>query len=278
MGTGVDPHLYRPTRRDVKRLLGAQLIVSNGLRLEGRMEELFDQLRRLGKHVWALGDLIPTQRLRYPGEGSHPDPHIWMDVGLWRHGLERLYEKLAADTFFQPWLSPERFTDYLRDLRELDVYIHGVIQSIPAVQRVLVTAHDAFGYFGRAYGIEVRGLQGVSTESEAGVHDVRSLIEFLVERKIPAIFVETSVNPRLVEAVLAGCRARHWPVQLGGTLFSDAMGPPGDYTGTYLGMMDANATTIARGLGGHVPPGGWRGLLPATAMSVHSNHAKSINS
>lgn len=262
MGPGVDPHLYKPTRGDVKRLLEADVVVYSGLFLEGRMSETFSQVARSGKRVFAVTDGLDRSRLRQPPEfQGHYDPHVWMDVGLWSLCADHVSQMLAE-------FDPDHAEDYRRNaadyqavLKGLDDYVRRVIASIPADKRVLVTAHDAFGYFSQVYGIEVRSVQGVTTESEAGVRDVNRLVEFLVERQIPAIFVESSVNSKHVEAVVEGCAARGVKVALGGTLFSDALGPAGDYTGTYIGMIDANATRIARALGGTAPPGGYQGQL-----------------
>lgn len=260
MGPGVDPHLYKPTRGDVKHLLEADVVVYSGLFLEGRMVDTFGQLRRKRKLVFAVTDGLDRQRLRTPpGFQGHYDPHVWMDVSLWSECVAYTAQKLAE---FDPLHADEyhhRATSYQSRLRDLEAYIRRVIDSIPTEHRVLVTAHDAFGYFGRAYGLEVHSIQGVSTESEAGVQDIVQLVDFLVARRLPALFVETSVNSKNVQAVVEGCAARGVQVRVGESLFSDAMGPEGDYTGTYIGMMDANASRIARALGGMVPPGGFQG-------------------
>jgi manganese/zinc/iron transport system substrate-binding protein len=262
MGPGVDPHLYKPTRGDVKRLLDADVVIYSGLMLEGRMSETFEQVARPGKPVFAVTDGLDRSRLREPPEfAGHYDPHVWMDVAMWSECVEYIAQQLAK---FDP-SHAESYTanaqQYRQSLAGLDDYVHRVIESIPADKRVLVTAHDAFGYFSRAYGIEVKSVQGVTTESEAGVQDVNHLVDFLVHRQIPALFVETSVNSKNIEAVLEGCRARGTHIRIGGELFSDAMGPADDYTGTYIGMLDANATRIARALGGDVPEGGYQGKL-----------------
>jgi manganese/zinc/iron transport system substrate-binding protein len=262
MGPGVDPHLYKPTRGDVKRLLDADVVVYSGLMLEGRMQETFIQVARKGKPVFAITEGLDTSQLREPPEfAGHFDPHVWMDVSLWSQCVVKIADELAA---FDPAHAAEyrrNASAYRESLKGLDDYVRRAIGSIPADKRVLVTAHDAFGYFGQAYRIEVRSVQGVTTESEAGVQDVNQLVEFLVERKIPAIFVESSVNSKNIEAVQEGCKARGFSVAIGGELFSDALGPAGDYTGTYIGMIDANATRIAKALGGDVPAGGYQGKL-----------------
>lgn len=268
MGAGVDPHLYKPTSNDVRELMSADLVFYSGLMLEGRMEEALAQVQRRGRPVFAVTEGISRQRLLQAEDASgHPDPHVWMDVALWRECTEWVAGKLSE-------LDPAnrdhylaRSADYASELQELDDYIRNVIATIPDQQRVLVTAHDAFGYFSRAYEIPVKSAQGISTESEPGVNDINELVNFLVERKIRAIFVESSVSQANLRAVLEGAASKGWSAEIGGQLFSDAMGPEGSYEGTYLGMLDHNATTITRALGGEAPPGGYRGRLAATAAA-----------
>jgi manganese/zinc/iron transport system substrate-binding protein len=262
MGPGVDPHLYKPTRGDVKRLLEADVVVYSGLLLEGRMQETFTQVARKGKPVFAVTEGLDEGKLREPPEfAGHYDPHVWMDVALWSQCADQVAKLLAEYDAPHAADYQKNAAAYRQSLKGLDDYVRKVIQSIPENQRVLVTAHDAFGYFSQAYGIEVRSVQGVTTESEAGVQDVNNLVDFLVERKLPAIFVESSVNSKNIEAVIEGCRSRGATIKIGGELFSDALGPAGHYTGTYIGMLDANATRIARALGGDAPTGGYQGKL-----------------
>lgn len=265
MGPGVDPHLYKPTRHDVKALLDADVVFYSGLMLEGRMAEAFVHLGRGGKPVFAVTAGLSASELR-PLEGAegHWDPHVWMDVDAWRRCVTEIAERLAE-------IDPDRGDGYRRRaikfqerLTKLDGDVAAAIQSIPAEQRVLITAHDAFGYFSRRYGIPVRSVQGVTTESEAGVGDINDLVDFVVARNVPAIFVESSVNSKTIQAVQEGARARGVEVRIGDELFSDAMGPAGTYEGTYIGMMDANATRIARALGGAVPETGLYGKLNLT--------------
>ncbi|RMG41005.1 MAG: manganese transporter [Planctomycetota bacterium] len=262
MGEGVDPHLYKPTRNDVRTLLSADVVFYNGLLLEGRMTDVLTQVARRGVPVYAVTEGIPRDRLREPPEfQGHYDPHVWMDVSLWKLAMQFAAERLAE---LDPTAASDyrrRATEYAVQLDRLDAYVRRVIGSIPARQRYLVTAHDAFGYFSLAYDIPVRSVQGITTESEAGVDDVVRLVDFIVQRRIPAVFVESSVNPKTVEAIVAGAARRGWTVRIGGTLFSDAMGPRGTYEGTYVGMIDHNATTIARALGGEAPQRGLNGRL-----------------
>ncbi|MDQ8193204.1 zinc ABC transporter substrate-binding protein [Coraliomargarita sp. SDUM461004] len=253
IGEGVDPHLYKPTRGDVIALSQADVVFYNGLLLEGKMTDVLVRVASTGKPVKAVTEAIldDTDYLLNREDGSeHTDPHVWMDVGGWMRAVPVVAETLAA---FDPEHADEyraNAATYVEQLKALDAYAKTAIASIPEGQRVLVTAHDAFQYLGRAYGIEVRGIQGVSTESEAGVRDLEDLVDFIVERQIPAVFVETSVADKNVRALVEGARARRHDVVIGGSLFSDAMGPAGSYEGSYIGMIDHNVTTITNALGG----------------------------
>lgn len=262
MGPGIDPHLHKPTRRDVRDLASADVVFSVGLSLEGRMGDALERLKQSGRAVYAVGEAIPKPELRHPDDfEGHSDPHVWMDVQLWSLCVERVAEAFAevdpagAETY------RSNAAAYLGELDRLDEYVHEVIATIPKEQRQLVTAHDAFGYFSRAYGIPVRSVQGITTESEAGLADINGLVAFLIERRVPAIFIETSLSPRNLRAVLAGAEARGSKVEIGGELFSDATGPAGTYEETYVGMIDHNATVIARALGGTAPARGMNGKL-----------------
>ncbi len=262
IGEGVDPHLYKPTRGDVARLQQADVIFYNGLMLEGKMGDVLVRMARAGKPVYAVtekilesGDYVLTDAQ------DHYDPHVWMDVDGWSRAVSIVADSLAEVDPAHAEAYRAHAADYRETLETLDAYVSRVIGSIPEPQRVLVTAHDAFNYMGRAYGLEVRGIQGLSTESEAGVRDIEELVDFLAERDIPAVFVETSVADKNVRALVEGARARGHTLRIGGSLFSDAMGPAGTYEGTYVGMLDHNATTIARALGGDAPPRGMQGKL-----------------
>lgn len=264
MGAGVDPHLYKPTSHDVKQLLAADVVFYSGLMLEGRMADTFTRVGRGGKPVFAVTQGIDERFLREPPEfQGHWDPHVWMDVSAWSECVRFVGEALAEYDPENAAYYRHNVREYREKLAELDAYIRQVIGTIPERQRVLVTAHDAFGYFSRAYGIDVHSVQGLTTESEPSIEDRNRLVDFLVERKIGAIFVESSVSQKHMQAILEDAAARGWHVRIGGELFSDAMGAAGTYEGTYIGMMDHNATVIARALGGTAPERGLHGKLAA---------------
>lgn len=261
LSEGVDPHLYKPTREDVQQLSEAKVIFYGGLLLEGRMEESLKKLQS-GKPVVGVAESLDKAVLRKPPEfEGHYDPHVWMDVKLWSQCVDAVSKTMQEFDAEHAAEFTSRAEAYQQKLVKLDEYVRQRIQSIPEKQRVLVTAHDAFGYFARAYGLEVKSVQGISTESEAGVADVNALVDFLVENKIGAIFVESSVSDKNLKAVIEGAEKRGWTVKVGGELFSDAMGAAGTYEGTYIGMIDHNATTITRALGGEAPEGGFRSTL-----------------
>ncbi len=262
IGEGVDPHLYKPTRNDVAAFLAADVVFYSGLMLEGKMADTLVKVARRGKPVHAVTELVDESYLLEPAEfEGHYDPHLWMDVRGWMKAVDAVGQALAAFDPAHAGQYTARAASYRAELARLDDYARRVIGSIPPSQRVLVTAHDAFNYFGRAYGIEVRGIQGISTESEAGLQDINRLVDFIVQRRVPAVFVETSVADKNVRALVDGARARGSAIRVGGALYSDAMGAPGSYEGTYIGMIDHNATTIARALGGTAPAGGMQGKL-----------------
>tara|TARA_B100001971_G_scaffold210140_1_gene235018 strand:- start:13595 stop:14473 length:879 start_codon:yes stop_codon:yes gene_type:complete len=253
IGEGVDPHLYKPTRGDVVKLSQADIVFYNGLLLEGKMTDVLVRVATTGKPVKAVTEAIlgDSDYILAKDDGSeHTDPHVWMDVGGWLRAVPVVAETLAD---FDPVHADDYRANaaaYVEKLEALDAYAKRAMATIPEGQRVLVTAHDAFQYLGRAYGIEVRGIQGVSTESEAGVRDLEDLVDFIVERAIPAVFVETSVADKNVRALVEGARARSHKVDVGGSLYSDAMGAAGTYEGTYIGMIDHNMRTIVNALGG----------------------------
>jgi manganese/zinc/iron transport system substrate-binding protein len=262
IGEGVDPHLYKPTRGDVARLLRADVVFYSGLLLEGKMSDALIRVASKGKPVYAVTELIDEAFLLEPEAfAGHADPHVWMDVRGWMKAVEAVARALAEYDAAYADHYAENARSYLQKLETLDAYARTSLASVPAGSRVLVTAHDAFNYFGRAYDIEVIGIQGISTESEAGLEDINEIVDTLVRRDVRAVFVETSVADKNVKALIEGATARDHAVRIGGALYSDAMGAPGSYEGTYIGMIDHNVTTIARALGGEAPPRGMQGML-----------------
>jgi len=248
MGPGVDPHLYKATQGDLSDLSSATIVFYNGLHLEGKMVEALEKLGRRGI-VAAVADGIDTAQLRRPAEfqGNY-DPHVWFDVRLWSGAVRKIVDVLKSTDPENALIYERNGTAYIARLDSLDGWVRAEIATIPADRRVLITAHDAFGYFGRAYGIEVRGLQGISTVSEFGLADISALVDLIVARKVKAVFVESSVPRRSIEAVVQGTRARGHDVVIGGQLYSDALGADGTPEGTYIGMVSANVNTIVRAL------------------------------
>jgi manganese/zinc/iron transport system substrate-binding protein len=251
MGPGVDPHLYKASEGDVTSLQDADVIFYNGLHLEAQMGGVLERMGDFGITTVAVTDKIDRTLLNAPPEfeGNY-DPHVWFDVTLWMKAVEQVEETLIE-------VDPANRSDYeanaeayLAELESLHQYVLDQASTVPAEQRILITAHDAFNYFGRAYGFEVRGLQGISTEAQAGTADVKALADFIVEKQIPAIFVESSVPQRNVEAVQAAVQAQGFNVLIGGELFSDAMGSEGTPEGTYVGMVKHNIDTIVSALTG----------------------------
>ena len=260
IGSGVDPHVFNPTRSDVALLLKSDIVFYAGLLLEGQMADILVKVSRK-RPVYAVTELLSESYLIEDPASSHSDPHVWMDVRGWMKAVEVVRDALSEFDPSNAQFYKSNAAAYSLQLEKLDQYARRVIATIPDNQRVMVTAHDAFSYMGRAYDIEVMGIQGLSTESEAGLKDINRIVDELVRRKIPAVFVETSVSDKNVKALIEGAASRGHRVRIGGELFSDAMGQPGTYEGTYIGMIDHNATTIALALGGQAPPGGMLGKL-----------------
>lgn len=250
MGPGVDPHLYKASAGDVRRLAGADLVLYNGLHLEAAMGEVLEELGKRKRTV-AVTESIDRRHLSAPPEfqGSW-DPHVWFDVRLWMQAARRIEEALASADPARADGYAERGAVVQEELEALDGWIRRRVAEVPPERRVLVTAHDAFGYFGRAYGFEVRGLQGISTAAEAGTADVQRLAAEIASRRIPAVFVETSIPRRTLEALQAAVRARGFEVEIGAPLHSDALGNPGTPEGTYIGMVRHNVNSMVEALGG----------------------------
>ncbi len=261
MGPGVDPHAYRQTRSDIVAAGQADLVLWHGLFLEAQMEAFLLELGQ-DRPVIAVAESLPRNLLigHDDFEGRF-DPHVWMNPNLWSRVVLVIRDALIearpeAEATFRA-----NADAHLAQLVDLANYKTRVLSSVPVESRVLLSAHDAFNYFGSAYGFEVVGIQGISTESEAGLQRIAELVDMLVDRDIKAVFVETSVSDRNVRALIEGAAARGHEVTIGGELFSDAMGPDGTYEGTYLGMIDHNATVISRALGGQAPEKGMKDQL-----------------
>ncbi len=255
MGPGVDPHLYKASAGDVQRLTSAQLIFYNGLHLESKMGDILAKMSGNTKTV-AVTDAVDRSLLLTPPEfeGQY-DPHLWFDVALWMKAVGKVRDTLSefdSDNTLMYWTNAER---YLAKLTELHAYVKAQAERVPPEQRILVTAHDAFNYFGKAYGFEVRGLQGISTATEAGIADVQELATFIAKKRTPAIFVESSVSPRSLKAVQAAVNSKGFNVEIGGQLYSDAMGNDGTPEGTYIGMVRHNIDTIVTALIGGTSAG-----------------------
>ncbi|NDU99458.1 metal ABC transporter solute-binding protein, Zn/Mn family [Pseudoroseicyclus tamaricis] len=261
MGPGVDPHSYRATRSDIVSVGRAELVLVHGLYLEAQMEAFFEDISRRTP-LTRVGEAIPPEMLlAHETYADKYDPHVWMAPGLWQIPIAAVADAIAAARPEAAEGVAARAEAYIAEAQALDAYGAEVMATIPADRRVLVTAHDAFRYFGRAYGMEVQGIQGISTESEAGLARISDLVDLLVERQIGAVFVESSVSDRNIRALIEGAASRGHEVVIGGELYSDAMGAEGTYEGTWLGMIDHNITTIARALGGAAPEGGRLGRL-----------------
>lgn len=263
MGPGVDPHAYRQTRSDIVAMTRADLVLWHGLYLEAQMQEFFHELERK-RVVVAVAEGLPKDLLRgHDDYADKYDPHVWMTPVLWKLVVVEVQKALtearpeAADLF------AANAKAHLADLDRLIAYGTKVLAKVPESNRALVSAHDAFGYFGRDYDFDVLGIQGISTQSEAGLNRISTLVDLLVARGITAVFVESSVSDRSIRALIEGAEAQGHAVSIGGELFSDAMGADGTYEGTYLGMLDHNMTTIANALGADVPARGMDGKLSA---------------
>jgi len=249
MGTGVDPHLYKASAGDVEKLSGADIIFYNGLNLEGKITDILGQMRKSGIFTVGVAEEIDKSLLFSPEQyEGYYDPHIWFDVALWKEAAKVVMKALSLYDAQNASVYVYNTESYLRELGLLQNYIQKKIASLHPDMRVLITAHDAFNYFGKGYGFEVMGLQGISTDSEASIADIKSLSEIIAARKIPAVFVETSISPRYMRALQASVKARGFDVDMGGSLYSDSMGSRGTKEGTYIGMFKSNVDTIVESL------------------------------
>ncbi|TWT73355.1 metal ABC transporter solute-binding protein, Zn/Mn family [Allorhodopirellula solitaria] len=261
-GPGVDPHLYKATRDDVQTMMNADMIFYSGLMLEGKMTDTLIKLAR-GKPVIAVTAALDDAALLEPAEMSgHFDPHVWMDVSAWSQCVDVIADELSGVDPPSEAAYRDRAETLQGELSKLHAYGKRVIASIPEDRRILVTSHDAFNYFGRAYGLRVLGVQGLSTESEAGLQRINELVDLLVNQGVQSVFVESSVPRKSIDSLVEGAHSRGHDVQVGDQdLFSDAMGKSSTYEGTYIGMLDHNLTVVARGLGGQAPADGFQGKL-----------------
>ena len=249
MGPGIDPHLYQASAGDVSLMQKADIVVYNGLHLEGKMGDVFENLTAQDAAVICIEDgLDSTMLLSWEEDSSLHDPHIWFDVFMWEAAAKQVAEGFSKADPEGKADYEENLKGYLKELGEADTYIRKRAAELSKEQRVLVTAHDAFQYFGKAYGFEVRGLQGISTNAEAGTADVSELADFIVERQIKAIFVESSVPPKTIEALQAAVKAKGFAVAIGGELYSDSLGDPDSGAGTYIQTVKANIDTIVDAL------------------------------
>lgn len=261
MGPGVDPHAYRQTRTDIVAMTKADLVLWHGLYLEAQLQDFMKTLAKR-RTVVAVAEALPKTLLLAHDEYQNKfDPHVWMNPNLWSKVIIAIRDNLIKALPNHRTTLEANSRRHLADVAKLANYAQGVLSSVPAESRVLLSAHDAFNYFGTAYGFEVIGIQGISTESEAGLRRVSELVDTLVTRDIRAVFVESSVSDRNIRAIIEGAAARGHTVKIGGELFSDAMGPDGTYEGSYVGMIDHNATTITHALGGRAPARGMSGRL-----------------
>lgn len=261
LGPGVDPHTHRMTQTDISAMTRAELVLWHGLNLEAQMNDFMRDLAKR-KRVVAVGETVPKDLLLQDEEDkTQSDPHIWMDPSLWSRAVNAVRDAMIAARPQARAAFEANAARHLKEIEAVAAYTRQVLATVPQERRAVISAHDAFGYFGRLHGFDVIGIQGISTESEAGVAKIRELVELTVSRKIPAIFVETSVSDRNVQAVIEGAKARGHALKIGGELFSDALGAAGAYEGTYIGMVDHNATVIARALGGQAPARGMNGKL-----------------
>lgn len=249
MGAGVDPHLYKASEGDVSKLFEADVVFYGGLHLEGKLVDIFERMHKSGRKAYAVSDALPENTLiSSEAFASSFDPHIWFDVSNWKKVARFVAEKLIGEDQQNKHYYFQNLENYLTELDQLEDYILQKTDELPPQKRILVTAHDAFSYFGKAYQFQVVGLQGLSTATEAGVQDVQELTRFIIQNQIKAIFVESSVPRRTIEALKEAVTAGGHPVNIGGSLFSDALGNPGTPEGTYIGMFTYNINTIVNAL------------------------------
>lgn len=248
MGPGIDPHLYKASAGDVVLMQKADMVIFNGLHLEGKMGDVFKNLNQIGKYVIEIAvGLEEEDLIKAPNYPAY-DPHVWFDVLLWKDAARIVKDGLIELDPANKSIYNSNYQKYIKELDELDIYVKDKVEELPESKRVLITAHDAFEYFGKAYGFEVRGLQGISTATEAGTADVRELANFIVERQIAAIFVESSVPRKNIKALQEAVSAKGFKVKIGGELYSDSLGSPGTEAESYIGTVKSNVNTIVNAL------------------------------
>ena len=248
MGAGVDPHLYKASEGDVSKLYNADIIFYSGLHLEGKLVDIFERMERT-KHTVSVGDRLPKDQLIASANfGGNYDPHVWFNIQFFKHFAHIVTEELSKEDPENAETYSSNNEIYQKKLDTLEEEVQSIIDALPKDKRILVTAHDAFNYFGNAYDFQVVGLQGISTATEAGVKDVQDLSNFIIANKVKAIFIESSVPRRTIEALQAAVISKKHNVEIGGSLYSDALGNPGTAEGTYIGMLKYNVNTIVNAL------------------------------
>lgn len=249
MGAGIDPHLYQASSGDVSKMQKADIVVYNGLHLEGKMAEVFASLEEQGKSIICIEEGLKTASLLADVENPEiHDPHIWFDVSLWKEAAKYVESCLSEIDSENAEVYMKNLDDYLVELEELEQYVNARVSEVSENQRILITAHDAFRYFGNAYDFEVKGLQGISTASEAGTADVSQLASFIAEHQIKAVFVESSVSPKNIQALKEAVSARGFEVEIGGQLYSDSLGDAASKHDTYITTFKENIDTIVDAL------------------------------
>jgi manganese/zinc/iron transport system substrate-binding protein len=249
MGAGVDPHLYKATASDITKLNSAHIILYNGLNLEGKMSDVFVRLSRKNPYVIAVTEDIDRKKILEPESfQGHYDPHLWFEVPLWIEAAQRVTQTLIDFDGAGKSLYQKNGAAYQKQLEDLHQWCLKRASTLSVDKRIVVTSHDAYNYFGRAYGFQVVGLQGISTVTQAGLADIARMVDYIIEKKVKAIFVESSVSPKAIQRVQKDAQARGWNVKIGGELFSDAMGAAGTPEGTYHGMVKHNLNTIVESL------------------------------
>ncbi|MFV0237224.1 MAG: metal ABC transporter solute-binding protein, Zn/Mn family [Flavobacteriales bacterium] len=249
MGSGVDPHLYKASERDASKLFNSDIIFYNGLHLEGKLESVFEKMKHQNKTIICVSDAIHKNKLISSKDfSSNYDPHIWFNIDYWKQISLYVVEQLQKKDPKNASIFEKNGQKYLKKLQTLGLEIQSEINTLPKKQRILVTAHDAFNYFGKAYHFNVMGLQGLSTNTEAGVYDVQKLSQFIIDHKVKAIFIESSVSKKTMEALQKAVESKGYKITIGGTLYSDALGNTGTIEGTYIGMYQHNVKTIIKAL------------------------------